>query len=174
MSIDRWISSDQFSCSGMSDSLWPHGLQHARPPCPSPTPRVFSDSCSLSQWHHPTISPSVIPFSCHLQSFPASGSFPRSQFFTSGGQSIGVSASASFLPVNIQDWFLLGLTDLIFLQSKGLPRVFNTIVQKHQLFGAPRLQVLVNHETRVVDIVQVCIERYRNPEGKQQTDLGLF
>ena len=91
------VQAVQFSRSIMFNSLRPHGLQHARPPCPSPTPRVFSDSCPLSQWHHPTISPSVIPFSCHLQSFPASGSFPKSQFFTSGGQSIGASASASVL-----------------------------------------------------------------------------
>ena len=90
----------------MTDSLWPHGLQHIRPPCSTPTPRVYSNSCPLSQWCHPTISSSVIPFSC-LQSFPALGSFPMSQFFTSGGQSIGVSASASVLPMNIQNWFPL-------------------------------------------------------------------
>ena len=101
------ISSVQFSRSVVSDSLRSHGLQHARPPCPSPTPGVYSNSCPLSQWYHPTISSSVIPFSC-LQSFPASGSFPMSQFFLSGGQSIG--ASASVLSVNIQDWFPLGLT----------------------------------------------------------------
>ena len=118
------------------NSLPPHGLQHARLPCPLPTPKAFSNSCPLSQWCHPTISSSVIPFS-HLQSFPASGSFPRSQFFTSGGQRIGVSASVSFLPMNIQDWFPLGWTGLISLQSKGLSRVFsNTIVQKHQFFSA--------------------------------------
>ena len=105
----------------MSDSLQPHGLQHARPPCPSPTPEVSSNSCPLSQWCHPTISSSVIPFfsSC-LQSFPASGSFPMSQFFTSGGQSIVVSALASVLPMNIQDWFPLGLAGLISSQSQGL------------------------------------------------------
>ena len=121
----------QFSRSVMSDSLRPHGLQHTRLPCPSPTPRACSNSC-LSQWCHPTISSSVVPFSC-LQSFPASGSFTMSQFFTSAGQNIGVSASASVLPINIQDWFPLGLTGLIFLQSKGLLRVFsNTTVQKHQ------------------------------------------
>ena len=104
----------------MSDSLWPHGLQHARLPCPSPTPGACSNSCPLSQWGHPTISSSVIPFSSCLQSFPASGSFPISQFFTSGGQSIAASASASVLPVNIQDWFPLGGTVLISLQPKGL------------------------------------------------------
>ena len=130
-------SSVPSSCSVMSDSLRPHGVQHARPPCPSPTPGVYSNSCPLSWWCHPTISSSVIPFSSHLRSFPASGSFQMSQFFTSGGQSIGVSASASVLPVNIQDWFPLGWTDWISLQSKGLSRVFsNTTVQKHQFFSA--------------------------------------
>ena len=122
--------------SVVSDSLQPHGLQHARFPCPSPTPRAYSNSCPLSWWCHPTISYSVIPFSS-LQSFPASGSFQMNQFFTSVGQSIGVSASASVLPMNIQEWFLLGLTGWISLQSKGLSRVFsNTTVQKHQFFGA--------------------------------------
>ena len=101
-------SSVQLSRSVVSNSLWPHGLQHARPPCPSPIPRVYSNSCPLSWWYHPSISSSVIPFSSHLQSFPASGSFPVSQLFVSGGQSIGVSASASVLPMNIQDWFPLG------------------------------------------------------------------
>ena len=110
----------QFSCSVMSDSLQPHGLQHARPPCPSPTPGVYSNSCPLSQWCHPTISSSVIPFSSCLQFFPASGSFQMSQLSASGGQSIGVSASKSVLPMNIQDWFPLGLTGWISLQSKGL------------------------------------------------------
>ena len=108
-----YLSSVQF------DSLWPHGLQHARPPCPSPTPGVPSNSCPLSQWCHPTISSSVIPFSSHPQSFPASGSFPMGQFFTSGGQSTGVSASASVLPMDFQDWFPLGWTGLISLLSKG-------------------------------------------------------
>ena len=116
------FNSVQFSHSVVSDSLWPHGLQHTRLPCPSPTPGAYSNSCSLSQWYHPTISSSVISFSSCLQSFPASGSFPLSQFFTSGGQSIGVSASASVLPMNIQDWFPLGLTGLISLQSKD-PKV---------------------------------------------------
>ena len=124
-----------FSCSVMSNSLQPHGLQHTRPRCPSPMPRVYSNTCPLSWWCHPTISSSVIPFSSCLQSFPESGSFPVSQFFTSGGQSIGVSASASVLPMNIKGWFPLGLTDLISLQSKGLSRVFsNATVQKHQFF----------------------------------------
>ena len=114
----------------------PMDLQHARPPCPSPTFGVYSNSCPLSQWCHPTISSSFVPFSSHLQSFPASGAFPMSQFFTSGGQSIGVSASASVLPVNIQDWFPLGWPSWVSLQPKGLSRVFsNTTVQKHQFFG---------------------------------------
>ena len=127
----------QFSHSVVSDSLWPHGLQHARLPCPSPTLRACSNTCPLSQWCQPTISSSVIPFSSCLQSFAASGSFPISQFFAFGGQSIGVSASASVLPMNIQDWFSLGLTGLISLQSKGLSRAFsNTTAQKHQFFGA--------------------------------------
>ena len=115
----------QFSRSVMFDSLWPCGLQHARPPCPSPTPRVYSNSCPLSRWCHPTISSSVIPFSFRLQSFPASGSFPMSQLFTSGSQSIGVSASASVIPMNIQDWFPLRLTGWISLQFKGLSRDFS-------------------------------------------------
>ena len=130
------FSSVQFSCSVVSNSLWPHGLQHARLPCPSTTPGACSNLCPLSQWCHPTISSSVVPFSSCLQSFSASRSFPMSQFFASGGQSIGVSASASVLPMNIQDWFPLGLTSLISSQSKGLSRVFsNTTVQKHQFFG---------------------------------------
>ena len=126
----------QFSHSVVSDSLRPHGLQHATLPCPSPTPGAYSNSCPLSQWCHPTISFFVIPFS-HLRSFPASGYFQMSQFFTSGGQSIGVSASTSVLPMNIQDWFPLGLTGWLSLLSKGLSRVFsNTKVQKHQFFTA--------------------------------------
>ena len=124
------------SHSVMSSSLWPHGLQHAKPPCPSPTPGIHSNSCPSSRWYHPTISSSVIPFSSRLQFFSALGSFPVSQFFASGGQSTGASASASILPMNIQDLFPLGLTDLISLQSKGLSRVFsNTTVQKHQFFS---------------------------------------
>ena len=117
-------SSVQFSCSVVSNSLWPHELQHARLPCPSPTPGACSNSCPSSRWCHPTISSSVVPFPSCLQSFPASGSFLMSQFFTSGGQSIGISASASVLPMNIQDWFALGLTGWISLLSKGLSRVF--------------------------------------------------
>ena len=117
-------SSFQFSRSVMSDSLQPHGLQHTRPPCPSPIPRVYSNPCPLSQWCHPTSSSFVIPFSSRLQSFPVSGSFPVSQFFASGGQSIG--ASASVLPVNTQDWSPSEWTGWISLQSKGLSRVFST------------------------------------------------
>ena len=129
------ISSVQFICSVVSDSLQPNRLQHARLPCPSPTPRAYSNSCPSSRWWHPTISSSVISFSCP-QSFPASGSFQMSQLSASGGQSIGVSASASVLPMNTQDWFPLGLTGWISSQSKGLSRVFsNTTVQKHQFFG---------------------------------------
>ena len=120
----------------MSDSLWPHGLQYPRLPCPSPTTGAYSNSCPLSRWCHSTISSSVVPFSSHLQSFPASGSFLKSQFFASGGQCIRVSASASVLPMNIQDWFPLGWIGWISLQSKGLSRVSsNTTVQKHQFFG---------------------------------------
>ena len=119
------------SAAQLCPTLRPHGLQLARPPCPSPTPGVYSNSYPLSQWYHPTISSSVVPFSSCLQSFPASGSFPMSPFFTSGGQSIGVSDSASVLPKNTQDWFPLGWTGWVSLQSKGLSRVFsNTTVQK--------------------------------------------
>ena len=130
-------SSVQFSHWVMSESLQPHGLQHTRPPCPSPTPRIYSNSRPLTRWCHPAISSSVVPFSSRLQSFPASGSFQMSQFFPSGSQSIGVSDSASVPPMNIQDWFPLGWTGWISLQSKGLSRVFSSItVQKHQFFGA--------------------------------------
>ena len=114
-----FFSSVHYSCSVLSDCLWPNGLQHARPPYPSPTPGVYSNSCPLSRWCHSTISSSLTPFSSHLQSFSASGSFLMSQFFASGGQSIGVSASASVLPMNIQDWFPLGWTGWISLLSKG-------------------------------------------------------
>ena len=124
-----YISSVQFSRSVLSNSLWPHGLQHARPPCPLPTPGVYPNSCPLSWWCHPIISSSVVPFSCP-QSFPESGSFPMSQFFASGGQVIGLSASTSVPPMNTQDWSPLGWTGWISLQSKGLSRVFsNTTLQ---------------------------------------------
>ena len=145
----------QFSHSVVSDSLWPHGLQHARPPCPSQTTWVYSNSCPLSWWCHLTISSSVVPFSSCPQSFPASGSFPVSQFFASGGQRIGVSASASVLPMNIQDWFPLGWTGWISLQSKGLSRVFSsTTVQKPQFFGA---------QPSLWSNAQVCIQPLGKP-----------
>ena len=131
------LNSVQFSCSVISDFLQPHELQHTRPACPSPTPRVYSNSCPSSGWCHPAILSSVIPFSSCPQSLPAPGSFPMSQLFTWNDQSIGVSASASVLPMNTQDWSLLGWTGWISLQSKGLSRVFsNTTVQKHQFFSA--------------------------------------
>ena len=136
--IHSWklFSSVQFSCSVMSDSLRPHESQHARPPCPSPTPGVHSDSRPWSRWCHPAISSSVVTFSSCPQSLPASESFPMSQFFAWGGQSIGVSALASFLPKYTQDWSPLEWTVWISLQSKALSRVFsNTTVQKHQFFG---------------------------------------
>ena len=130
------ISSFHFSCSVMSDSFQTPWTAAARSPCPSPTPEVYSDSCPLSRWCHPTISSSVVPFSSCLQSFPASGSLQMSQLFASGVQSIGVSASTSVLPMNTQDWSPLEPTGWISLQSKGLSRVFSsTTVQKHQFFG---------------------------------------
>ena len=126
----------QFSHSVVFDSLWPHEPQHTRLPCPIPTPRVHSNPCPLSRWCHPTISYSVVTFSSCPQTFPASGSFPMSQLFASGGQSVRVSASTSVLPMNTEDWSPLGWTGWISLQSKGLSRVFsNTTVQKHQFFG---------------------------------------
>ena len=141
--MDSWFpswfnrfSSVQFSYSVVSDFLQPHEPQHARPSCPSPTPRVHPNPCPLSRWCHPPTSSSVVPFTSCPQSFPASGSFPVSQLFMSGGQSIGVSASTSVLPMNTQDWSPLGWTGWISLQSKGLSRVFsNTTVQKHQCFS---------------------------------------
>ena len=134
--IFPYMNCFQFSHSVMSDSLWPHGLQHARLPCPSPTPRSYSNSCPSNRQCHPIISSSVILFSSSFQAFPASRSFQMSQLFTSDSQSIGVSAPASVLPINIQDLFPLGLTGWISLQSKGLSRVFsNTTVQKQQFFS---------------------------------------
>ena len=132
------FNSVRFSDSVVSDYLWPHGLQHTRPPCPSPTPGVYSNSCPLSRWCHPTISSSIVPFSFCLQFFPASGSFPMSQLFASGGQSIGVSASTSVLPVNIQDWFPFRMDWLDLLEVQGtLKRVFsNTTGLKHQFLSA--------------------------------------
>ena len=135
--MSHQFSSVQFSCSVVSDSLRPHESQHTRPPCPSPTPGVYSNSRPLTHRCHPTISSSVVPFSFCPQSFPAPESFQMSQLFASGGQSIGVSASTSVLPMNTQDWSALGWTGWISLQSKGLSRVLsNTTVQKHQFFGA--------------------------------------
>ena len=135
--IHSLFSSVQFSRSFVSDSLRPHESQHTRPPCPSPTPGVHPNSWASSWWCHPAISSSVVPFSSCPQSLPASGCFPVSQLFTWGGQSIGVSASASVLPMNTQDWSPLGWTGGISLQSKGSSGVFsNTTVQKHQFFGA--------------------------------------
>ena len=136
----------QFSRSVLSNSLQPHESQHARPPCPSSTLRAHPNSCPSSWWCHPVISSSVVPFSSCPQSFPASGSFPMSQLFSWGGQSTGVSASASVLPMNTQDWFPLGWTGSISLQSKGLSRVFsNTTVQKHQFFGTQPSSLLQLH-----------------------------
>ena len=136
-SVSLIISSIQISRSFVSDSLWPHELQHTRPPCPSPTPRVHSNACPSSQWCHPVISSSVVPFSSYPQSLPASESFPMSQLFAWGGQSTGVSALASFHKKNTQDQSPLEWTAWISLQSKGLSRVFfKTTVQKHQFFGA--------------------------------------
>ena len=129
-------SSVQVSCSVVSNSLWPHESQHTTPPCASPTPGVYPDSWPLNWWCHPATSSSVVPFSYCPQSLPASGSFPMSQLFAWSGQSIRVSASASVLPMNTQDWPPLGWTGWISLQFKGLSRVFNTLVQKHQFFSA--------------------------------------
>ena len=158
----------QFSQWVMSDSLRPHELQHTRLPYPSPTPGVHPNPCPLSRWCHPTISSSVIPFSSCLQSFPESGSFQMSQLSALGGQSIGVSASASVLPVNIQDWSPLGWTGWISLQSKGLCRVFsNTTVQKHQffdLFKWPQIGVVMEQPLRINE--KVCanhICEFRSP-----------
>ena len=144
----------QFSRSVVSDSLWPHESHHARPPCPSSTPEVYPNSCPSSQWWRPAILSSVVPFSFCPQSLPASGSFPMSQVFSWGGQRIGVSASASVLPMNTQDWSPLEWTGWIFLQSKGLSRVFsNTIVQKHQFFS-PQLSSQSNSHIHTWPLVK--------------------
>ena len=151
-----------FSRSVVSNSLGPHELQHARPPCQSPTPGVYPNSCPLSQWCHPAISSSVIPFSSCPQLFPKSGTFKMGQLFASGSQSIGVSASTSVLPLNIQDWSPLEWTGWISLQSKGLSRVFsNTTVQKHQFFGAllhsPTLISIHDHwKNHSLDEMDLC------------------
>ena len=134
--VTKYMYISQFSCSVVFESLQPHESQHTRPPCPSPTPRIYSNSCPSSRWCHPAILSSVIPFSSCPQSLPASGSFSMSQFFAWGGQRIGVSASTLVLPMNTQHWSPLGWTGWISLQSKGLSRVFsNNTVQKHQFFG---------------------------------------
>ena len=157
-------SSVQFSHSVVSDSLQPHESQHARPPCPSPTPGVHSNSCPSSQWCHPAISSSVIPFSSCPQSLPALGSFPMSQLFASGGQSSGVSASASVLPMNSQDWSPLGWTRWISLQSKGLSKVFsNTTVQKHQF---QTRKVLIVEPNKILSYFfkwEICIWTFPSP-----------
>ena len=157
------ISFSIFQCSRsvMSNSLWPHELQHTRPPCPSPNPRVYANPCPLSRWCHPTISSSVIPFSSCLQFFQALGSFPMSQLFTWGGQSIAVSASTSVLPMNNQDWSPLGWTGWIFLQSKGLLRVLsNTTVQKNQFFGAQLASLSKSHiHTRPLEKAYPWLDR---------------
>ena len=152
-----------FNCSGMSDSLWLHGLQHARLPCPSPSPRVCSNSCPLSRWCHPAILSSAVPFSSCPQSFLASGCFPMTWLFASGGQSIGASTSASVLPINIHDWFPLGLTGLISLQSKGLSGVFSsTTVRRHQFFGPQPFLLSSSHihtwllENHSFDYTDLC------------------
>ena len=157
------FSSFQFSHSVVSNSLWHYESQHARPPCPSPTPGVDSNSCPSSQWCHPAISSSVVPFSSCPQSIPASGSFPMSQLFASGGQSTGVSALASVLPKNTQDWSPLEWTSWISLQSKGLSRVFsNTTVQKHQFFGTQlssqsNFHIIHDHwKNHSVDYMEIC------------------
>ena len=153
----------QVSHSVVSSSLQPHEPQHTSPPCPSPTPRVYPNSCPSSQWHHPTISSSVIPFSSCLQSFPESGSFPMSQILAWGGQSFGVSASVSVLPMNTQDWYPLGWTGWISLQSKGLSRVFSiTTVQKHQFSAlsflhSPTLTSIHDHwKNHSLDQTDLC------------------
>ena len=166
------VSSVQFSCSVVSDFLRPHGLQHARLPCPSPTPGAYSNSCPLSRWCHPTISSSVVPFSSHLQSFPASGSFQMSQFLASGGQSIGVSASASVLPMNIQDWFPLGWTGWISL----LQGTLKSFLQHHSSKASVPWQfrdVYFTHEENMIwkanqpsqdnTLLAVCTKTKVNP-----------
>ena len=163
------FSSVQFSHSVLSDSLRPHESQHTRPPCPTPTSGVHPDSCASSPWCHPAISSSVVPFSSCPQSLPISGSFPVSQLFALGGQSIGVSASASVLPMNTQDWFPLGWTGWISLQSKGLTRVFsNTTVQNHQFFSflyGPTLTSTHDYwENHSFDYTDLC----------QQSDISAF
>ena len=159
-----------FSHSVVSDSLQPRGLQHTRLPCPSPTPGTCSNSCPLIRWCHPTISPSVVPFSC-LQSFPASESFPMSHFFASGSQRIGASTLTTVLPMNIQDCFPLEMTGLISLQSKGLPRVFsNTTVQKHQFFGTR----LTNYKCFVISWLHSPSKVILEPKKIKSVTVSIF
>ena len=161
-----------FSHPVMSDCSWPHGLQHARLPCPSPTPRVYSNSYPLSRWCHPTISSSVVPFSSCLQSFPASGSFPVSQLFASGGQSVGVSASGPVLLKSIQGWFSLILTGWISLQSKGPSRVFSsTTVRKLQFFNA-LLSLLSSSHTHTWLLDRLVCQLYLNKTGEKRNRKG--
>ena len=161
----RWMGTSsalvvQCSCSVVRYSLWPQGLQHTRLPCPSPTPGACSNSCPLRWWCHPTILSSFFPFSSCLQSFPASGSLQMSQFFKSGGQSTGVSASTSVLPMNTQDWSPLGWTGWTSLPSKGLSRVFsNTTVQKHPFFGT-QLSLLANSHPYITTGKTIALTRY--------------
>ena len=160
----------QFSHSVVSDSLWPHELQHARPPCPSPTPGVHWDSCPSSQWCHPAISSSVIPFSSCPQPLPASGSFPMSQLFAWGGQSTGISALASVLPKNTQDWSPLGWTGWISLQSKGLSRVFSNELYylKNQCFGQNHEALLEKKGRRNVLQSQWMISHWKKKKKKHE------
>ena len=155
-------TSVQFNCSVVSDSLQPHGLQHARPPCPSPTPGVHSDSRSSSQWCHPTISSSVVPFASHLKSFSASESFPMSQFFTSGGQSIGVSASTSVLPMNTQDSFRMDWLDLLAVQGtlKSLLQHYSS--KASILWYSVFLIVQLSHHTLVFGRVEICSSKIQS------------
>ena len=158
---DEIFSSVQFNCSVVSDYLQPHELQHARPPCPSPTPGVHPNPCPPSRWCHPAFSSSVVPFSSCPQSLPAPEFFPMSQLFAWGGQSIGVSALASVLPKNTQDWSPLEWTAWISLQSKGFSRVFsNTTVQKHQYYSAIKKNTF-----------ESVIMRWKNPEPRVQSEV---
>ena len=177
-----WVASVQFSHSVMSDSLQPHGLQHNRPPCPSPTPGVYPGSCPLSRWCHPTISSSGVPFSSCLQSFPTTGSFPVSQFFTSGGQNIGASASASVLPMNIQDWFLrMDWFDFLAVQGalKSLLQHHNS---KHQFFCTqPSLWSNSHIHTWLLDValtvaltIRTILQLWHILTICQQSDVSAF
>ena len=175
----------------MSDPLWPHGLQHARFPCSSPSPGACWNLCPWSRWCHPTISSSVVPFSSCLQSFPAAGSFPISQFFTSGGQNMGVSASSSVLPMNIQDWFPLGWTGWISLQSKGLSRVFSNTTQFKSinssalsllyLYGALDckdhtvvLIILVKNDSKFTHSYNGILARKRGEKSEYKNQMTIF